>query len=45
VHRLDDLALPISSSDIRQRLATGKPTPELPALVRQYIDEHHLYGS
>jgi nicotinate-nucleotide adenylyltransferase len=45
VHRLDGLALPISSTDIRARLAKHEPTPELPPAVRQYIDENHLYGS
>lgn len=45
VHRLDGLALPISSSGIRERLASGEPTPELPAEVRNYIDERGLYGA
>ena len=44
VHRLDHLALPISSSSIRSRLLAGEPTPELPAGVRAYIEEHGLYG-
>ena len=43
VHRLDDLALPVSSSSIRQRLALREPTPELPASVRHYIEEQGLY--
>jgi len=42
VHRLDGLSLP--SSSIRARLAAGKPTPELPRSVRQYIEAHRLYG-
>ena len=45
VQRLDGLALPVSSTDIRARLASHGPTPELPPAVRQYIDENHLYGS
>ncbi len=44
VHRLDGLALPVSSSTIRARLAAGKPTPELPGLVRAYIETHGLYS-
>lgn len=45
VHRLDGLALPISSTDIRDRLERGEPTPELPDAVRSYIDANHLYGA
>lgn len=45
VQRLDGLALPVSSTDIRARLAAHEPTPELPPAVRQYIDQNHLYGS
>ena len=45
VQRLDGLALPVSSTDIRARIAKHEPTPELPPAVRQYIDENHLYGS
>jgi nicotinate-nucleotide adenylyltransferase len=44
VHRLDGLALPVSSSTIRARLAAGEATPELPGQVRQFIEEHGLYG-
>jgi nicotinic acid mononucleotide adenylyltransferase len=44
VHRLDGLALPVSSSTIRARLAAGKATPELPAEVRAFIEEHGLYS-
>lgn len=43
--RIDGIDLPVSSSRIRARLAAGKPTPELPAAVRHYIDSHHLYGA
>lgn len=45
VHRLDGLALPVSSSSLRARLAAGEETPELPASVRAYIEEHGLYGA
>jgi nicotinate-nucleotide adenylyltransferase len=45
IQRLDGLALPVSSTDIRARLAKHEPTPELPPAVRRYIDENHLYGS
>lgn len=44
VHRLDGLALPVSSSTIRARLAAGKATPELPAEVRTFIETHELYS-
>jgi nicotinate-nucleotide adenylyltransferase len=42
-HELKDVALPVSSTEIRERLARREPTPELPAQVRAYIDEHGLY--
>jgi len=44
VHRLDGLALPVSSSTIRARLATGEATPELPAEVRAFIETRGLYS-
>ena len=44
LHHLDGLALPVSSSTIRARLAAGKPTPELPPGVREYIEARGLYG-
>jgi nicotinate-nucleotide adenylyltransferase len=44
VHRLEGLALPVSSTGIRDRLARGEPTPEIPPKVRGYIEEHSLYG-
>jgi nicotinate-nucleotide adenylyltransferase len=44
VHRLAGLALPVSSSTIRARIAAGEPTPELPVPVRQFIEERGLYG-
>jgi nicotinate-nucleotide adenylyltransferase len=45
LRRLDGLALPVSSTDIRDRLARGEPTPELPPSVRAYIEGHGLYGA
>jgi nicotinate-nucleotide adenylyltransferase len=44
VHALENLALPVSSSTIRERLAAGEPTPELPDAVRQFIEKRGLYG-
>jgi nicotinate-nucleotide adenylyltransferase len=44
VHRLDGLALPVSSSTIRARLAAGNATPELPTDVRGFIEQHGLYS-
>ncbi len=36
--------MPLSASDIRQRLAQGQPVSGLvPAAVERYIHEHHLY--
>ncbi len=43
VHRLDTLALPVSSSDIRQKLAEGIEPEELDPLVVAYIRDHTLY--
>ena len=43
VTALNGLELAISSSSIRARIAQGEPTPELPARVREYIDEKGLY--
>jgi nicotinate-nucleotide adenylyltransferase len=44
VHRLDGLALPVSSSTIRARLASGEATPELPAEVRAFVEKRGLYS-
>jgi nicotinate-nucleotide adenylyltransferase len=44
VHRLDTLALPASSSDIRQQLTEGRVSPELPPAVVEYILERGLYS-
>lgn len=43
VHRLETLALHVSSSDLRQRLAAGEMPPEIPDAVAQYIRERGLY--
>lgn len=43
VHRLDTVALPISSSDIRRRLALGENVPELPEAVAAFIAKKGLY--
>jgi nicotinate-nucleotide adenylyltransferase len=43
VHRLETLALDVSSSDIRSRLAAGSSPDELSAPVLEYIRRHHLY--
>jgi nicotinate-nucleotide adenylyltransferase len=44
VHRLDNVELPVSSSEIRRRLAAGFSPPELPPAVLDYIRERGLYG-
>lgn len=44
VHRLVTLALPVSSSEIRQQLQTTGYSPELPAAVMRYIRAHGLYS-
>lgn len=44
VHRLDGLALPVSSSTIREKIEAGEPTPEIPSEVRAFIEERGLYG-
>ncbi len=43
VHRLDSLALPVSSSGIRARLVAGECPPEVPPAVLAYIREKGLY--
>ncbi len=44
VHRLESLDLPISSSDLRARLAAGEAPPEIPRPVLAYIRQRGLYG-
>ncbi|HTW64297.1 MAG TPA: nicotinate-nucleotide adenylyltransferase [Bryobacteraceae bacterium] len=43
VHRLDTVALPVSSSEIRRKLAEGEIPSELPGAVAGYITAHGLY--
>jgi nicotinate-nucleotide adenylyltransferase len=43
VHRLDTVALPVSSSEIRRKLAIGEIPAELPEPVGRYIGERGLY--
>jgi nicotinate-nucleotide adenylyltransferase len=41
---LNDIALEISSSEIRAKLAAGQTTPEVPDGVCQFIRQNGLYG-
>jgi len=43
VHRLETVALPVSSSEIRRKLASGQIPAELPPAVGRYIAERSLY--
>ncbi len=43
IHSLDGLDLPVSSSQIRERLRTGDEKVSVPPEVLQYIREHGLY--
>jgi nicotinate-nucleotide adenylyltransferase len=43
VHRLDTLALPVSSSEIRRQLAESESPGELPPKVLDYIRANRLY--
>jgi nicotinate-nucleotide adenylyltransferase len=43
VHRLETLALPVSSSEIRRRAGLGESPSELPPAVLQYVQERRLY--
>jgi nicotinate-nucleotide adenylyltransferase len=43
VHRLETVALPVSSSEIRRKLAGGQIPGELPSAVGRYIAERSLY--
>jgi nicotinate-nucleotide adenylyltransferase len=45
VHRLETIALPVSSSEIRHALALGENPPELPTAVSHYIRTRGLYGT
>ncbi|MGH9592612.1 MAG: nicotinate-nucleotide adenylyltransferase [Bryobacteraceae bacterium] len=44
VRRLDTVALPVSSSEIRQALARGETPAELPVNVVEYIRTNGLYA-
>jgi len=43
VARLDDINLPVSSSEIRRRLAAGEQDVPVPEGVLRYIRERGLY--
>lgn len=43
VHRLETVDLPVSSSEIRRRLAAGDDRVEVPAAVLEYIRARGLY--
>jgi nicotinate-nucleotide adenylyltransferase len=45
VHRLDTIASPVSSSEIRGALARGETPAELPPAVAEYIHARGLYQS
>ena len=45
VHRLDTVALPVSSSEIRAALARGEMPAELPKEVAEYIRTNGLYAT
>jgi nicotinate-nucleotide adenylyltransferase len=44
VHPLDTLQLPVSSSEIRARLAAGETQVDAPPAVLRYIRETNLYS-
>ena len=43
VHRLEDVELLVSSSEIRRALSRGETPPELPPAVAEYIRARRLY--
>jgi len=43
VRALESVSLPVSSSEIRRRLAAGDNSVELPPSVLAYVREHGLY--
>jgi nicotinate-nucleotide adenylyltransferase len=45
VHRLETVALPVSSSEIRAALARGETPAELPQAVAEYIRNNGLYAT
>jgi nicotinate-nucleotide adenylyltransferase len=44
LHRLETVAMPVSSSEIRNALLRGEIPGEVPKPVAEYIRAHHLYG-
>jgi nicotinate-nucleotide adenylyltransferase len=44
VHRLETLQLPVSSSEIRLRLASGDYSVEVPKAVLEYVRQRGLYN-
>jgi nicotinate-nucleotide adenylyltransferase len=44
IHELDTVDLPVSSSRIREMLATGRLPAQLPLPVAEYIKDKGLYG-
>jgi nicotinate-nucleotide adenylyltransferase len=44
VHELSGLELPVSSSEVRERIARGEADVPVPRAVLEYIREHGLYG-
>lgn len=44
VHQLETVALPVSSSEIRNALARGETPPAVPRAVLAYIGSRGLYG-
>ncbi len=45
VHRLDTLALPVSSTELRRQLAAGESPREIAPEVLDYIRRHRLYSA
>jgi nicotinate-nucleotide adenylyltransferase len=45
IHRLESVAMDVSSSEIRKRLAERGQSPDLPEAVALYIEKHNLYRS
>lgn len=43
VHRLETVALPVSSSEMRAKLSAGETPAEIPPEVMRYIRERRLY--
>jgi nicotinate-nucleotide adenylyltransferase len=43
--RIDDIEVPLSSSEIRRSLASGQHPSGLPATVLEYALSHRLYGA